>query len=923
MLPAAAGLSLLVAPAQYAQAQSEDIQFEGEFALPSCISLMSFRVVNCAAQAFYYVLWQPTHWLSSKAASFMDFFIFYSINSATYSGVPIEIEDTNEFTSFVDEGWKVVRDISNILFIFGLLYVAIALVLRVNIGNANPKKILIYVILMAILINFSLFFSRIIVDAGNILARTLYNQISLVNRGTQTQDLSNDEGIKSVGLMFKALTNPQRLIAPGAPQDTTITIGNTSEIDGTFFLLVGIIATILNIILIFTFITVGIYFVTRILGLYISMIFSPFAFASLAIPKGASINQIGFYSWFQNLLSYSFMAPLFIFFLYLTIRFMALGIPINPSILGGASLSGQFMGIIIPGALPIGFILLGKQQVKKLSGELGKMGAQLVTKTIGAAAMVASGGAALAGGAVIGGAGKALASSGRVKKLANTGKIKLFGKERNLGAVGRGIGKSAAFGGARAARTNFDPRSNKMAQRAGRVISAGAALGGAGSEINSIKLGAAGTSTYDSYLKGRTERKRAQLERREQALQMSGLDAKRYDEQAKKRNSNLKAEEVQRYEAAKAQAEKAYTETEAYKNATAISKERMLTAMRQEFDAKYKEGKVVTGYTQKGKIDDSKTISQRDDRIAQETSAAALDAKVQNLLKERRFADLENKIKQSTTYINATQANKDMFLAEAKKEFDAAYAQDDVLTEFDEGSGIITVSARNSKDVASNYLQDATWEQNERDRIRTEAPASITKEYEDDARYKRMQTSAELNRQVSKEFGITQRDKKIKGILRSDGRATEEYGRDTVKRTSTDALSAQQIQKLTNNLNNLNDTLGSYLHLYENPTAFNAMSVDELLIQAAALDHDQRQKALLAVANRDPREAAAALEQIAAKMSGEIAVLESRMRSETNATLISEMARKKQLLENKRRQVVGGFDQQAKLAQNISNARGK
>src|SRR3972149_11518169 len=62
------------------------------------------------------------------------------------------------------------------LFIFVLLYVAIGTIL--GLSKVNWKKTLVLIVIAALLINFSLFFTKIIVDASNILAWAFYQGIS-------------------------------------------------------------------------------------------------------------------------------------------------------------------------------------------------------------------------------------------------------------------------------------------------------------------------------------------------------------------------------------------------------------------------------------------------------------------------------------------------------------------------------------------------------------------------------------------------------------------------------------------------------------------------------------------------------------------------------------------------------------------------
>ena len=108
----------------------------------------------CFGYILYMVAVNVTSWGAAMAGKFLDFFLDLSLQSSTYGN------------GFITEGWKILRDIANLSFIFILLYVAI----RTIFGDGGAKKTIITVVIMALLLNFSLFFCRVIIDASNILA---------------------------------------------------------------------------------------------------------------------------------------------------------------------------------------------------------------------------------------------------------------------------------------------------------------------------------------------------------------------------------------------------------------------------------------------------------------------------------------------------------------------------------------------------------------------------------------------------------------------------------------------------------------------------------------------------------------------------------------------------------------------------------
>ncbi len=93
------------------------------------------------------------------------------LNGAIYHTVVNVSENYNNLPA-INEAWKVIRDIANMAFIFVLLYAAIQQILGIG---KDVKGLIVRVIVVAVLINFSLFFTKFIIDMSNILALTFYD----------------------------------------------------------------------------------------------------------------------------------------------------------------------------------------------------------------------------------------------------------------------------------------------------------------------------------------------------------------------------------------------------------------------------------------------------------------------------------------------------------------------------------------------------------------------------------------------------------------------------------------------------------------------------------------------------------------------------------------------------------------------------
>ena len=342
---------------------------------------------GCVAGLFY-IVFSLVAMLAHLAAIILDFFVYYSTNSTSYT------------SGFVTEGWKAIRDVANIFFIIALLYVAIKTILSLNV--TNNKKLIGTIVIVALLINFSLFFTQVIIDGSNILAKVFYNNID--SKYENKKPATGNAGEKSVSVGLVNKFNPELMISQKQYDETG---GTTTYIFVTF---------ILTAILLYTtyiFFVVSLLFVSRVASLWISMVFSPIAFASYTLPF--DIPGLGHKEWWSELLKNAFLAPIFIFFLYIIIMFAGFlnKIVIYPA---GTDIFQKMMAIIIPFIIIFILLMKSKDIAVKYSGEMGKAFQKAGAMIGGAAVGVGLGATALAGRYTLGRAATAAANSGWAKK---------------------------------------------------------------------------------------------------------------------------------------------------------------------------------------------------------------------------------------------------------------------------------------------------------------------------------------------------------------------------------------------------------------------------------------------------------------------------------------------------------------------------
>lgn len=336
----------------------------------------------CLLEIYYDTVLSLSHYLAYITGAILDYFLAYSIDSDSYTGV------NNEF---VERGWSVIRDIANITFIFSLLYVAIMHILQADSGKT--KKFLKDIIIAALLINFSLFFTKVIIDAGNILARAFYNNIEVEN--------DDNTDYKTLSQGIASYVNPQSILTSKFFNPVTAPGRPPSPPGSGWIFLVLVMSTIVNVVLSLTFLSVFLLFAARVIGLWFMMIFSPLAFVSIAFPWGKGVlGRFSFSNWLKETVSLSFMAPVFLFFLFLLIMFLQIVYTSSVPVADRSSIQ-QFLSIIIPFVSIILILTMAKKQAKEMAGEVGEQTMGFVNKFAGTVATFGLGSTVWASGALL------------------------------------------------------------------------------------------------------------------------------------------------------------------------------------------------------------------------------------------------------------------------------------------------------------------------------------------------------------------------------------------------------------------------------------------------------------------------------------------------------------------------------------------
>jgi|GEM_PF-1676912 len=342
--------------------------------------------------------------------------------------------------NFINIAWTFFRDIANILFIFLILVVAIKTIIGGSL--TGQKKALSRIIIVALLINFSLFFTKLVIDVSNIATVGIYNSFVTDSLG------GTDTGIANAAAGFLGV---QTFYTARGAQSIIAEKSGINKIIVAFFALIIMLVTA-SVFLAATFL-----FIARFFVFILAMIFSPIALVSTIIPTGDSF----FKKWQKALLSNALFAPVFFLLIYITFLFAsntlktetAEGLFTEIGTSGENGFSEGFLYLLFNYIMVMAFLFMSIFVSKKV-GAAGSGGAMSImstgTKILGGTSF---GLAARFGRGTIGRAGNALANSSRVKNLEASSSF--FG--RSLGGALKNIGDSGA-------KASFDGRNTGISK---------------------------------------------------------------------------------------------------------------------------------------------------------------------------------------------------------------------------------------------------------------------------------------------------------------------------------------------------------------------------------------------------------------------------------------------------------------------------
>lgn len=253
-----------------------------------------FGGINDFVSGIFYGILMMMSWIVWFAGTLLNYVLDFTI---------VNMQKNISGLTGINVAWKIIRDLMNIVFIFLLVYEGIKLI--IDQGDLKSLKNFIFgVVLASLLINFSLFFTKVLIDASNVVTLGIYTSItgpngSAINSGLSTP-ITNALGVSSI-------------YGDKAPPD----IFTGRNMGKKLVMLFG--SGIVILVSAFAFFAIAIMFIIRFIALVLLMMTSPIAYMGMAIPAMNSYSK----EWWESLKGQLLFAPVFMVMILISITLMS------------------------------------------------------------------------------------------------------------------------------------------------------------------------------------------------------------------------------------------------------------------------------------------------------------------------------------------------------------------------------------------------------------------------------------------------------------------------------------------------------------------------------------------------------------------------------------------------------------------------
>ncbi len=242
------------------------------------------------ANPLYQWLYEFVYSVFTTLFSFAGYLMTFGINSFLLGFGDRYYNDGIGFA--VEEVWRIIRDLFNLTFIFGLVYIGFKMIL--DSSDSRARSMLVSLIGAALLVNFSLFITKFIIDLSHVASSVIADGF-----GEARGDIAN---------AFINILNLETTLEISQGQITAF--GNGGALAYIFGLMIFLATAT------FVFAAGGILLIIRFIALNVYMVFSPVMFLGWVFPAFSGTSS----KFWTGFLKQAFFAPAYLLMLYLSFR---------------------------------------------------------------------------------------------------------------------------------------------------------------------------------------------------------------------------------------------------------------------------------------------------------------------------------------------------------------------------------------------------------------------------------------------------------------------------------------------------------------------------------------------------------------------------------------------------------------------------
>ena len=257
--------------------------FDAEATSIFSIGNITYEAVSFIFSYAIYIMFTTVGWLLALMVKLLA----QVVNIRIYTDVPV-----------IEISWKIMRDFANMLFIVALIVMAYGTIF--NLKGYDFRSLMPRFLIAAILINFSLVISGLIIDAAQIVNNTFLAAMGDIS-GRLGQGLNPSE-------LLPASSNLSAT-EQAAAVSQLIASGNLTLIFSLFLLMAFAVSVAVPLVIAFV----------RIPILWALLIISPIAWLSSILPA----TRGTFNKWWHHFLAWNLFLPYFLFFMYFALFFLS------------------------------------------------------------------------------------------------------------------------------------------------------------------------------------------------------------------------------------------------------------------------------------------------------------------------------------------------------------------------------------------------------------------------------------------------------------------------------------------------------------------------------------------------------------------------------------------------------------------------